>query len=60
MDKIYLCDENLEKYSKNKLSKFMSEDELMQHKKLQRQKYSRTAYLRKLESEHKEKELIET
>ena len=32
MDKIYLCDENLEKYSKNKLSKFMSEDELIQHK----------------------------
>jgi hypothetical protein len=59
MEKLYLCDENLEKYSKNKLSKFMTEDELIQHRKLQRQKYSRTAYLRKLEKEHKKKELTE-
>ena len=59
MEKLYLCDENLEKYSKNELSKFMTEDELAQHKKLQRQKYSRTAYLRRLEREYKEKELIE-
>ena len=59
MDKLYLCDEKLEQYAKNKLSKFMTEDELKEHKKLQRQKYSRTAYLRKLERQYKEKELIE-
>ena len=28
MDKVYLCDEKLEQYAKNKLSKFMTEDEL--------------------------------
>ena len=59
MGKLYLCDENLEQYSEHKLSKFMTEDELIRHKKLQRQKYSRTAYLKKLERKHKEKELTE-
>ena len=52
MDKAYLCDVELEQYAKNKMPKFMTEDEIIQHKKLQRQKYSRTAYLRKLERQY--------
>ena len=59
MDKLYLCDEKLEQYSKNKMSKFMTGEQIKQHKKLQRQKYSRTAYLKKLERKLKEKELTE-